>query len=122
MVVDRFNVTVMVFDYDRTIMCVCDVFFFGFGCSYVFQNFWTVLGKDGLLLLNPQHETVQVQRYGALLYLTHELVPFDRQEYSIVYDSLDSCQSNMTVDLNHIQLVETEDNGPLKRFEDWLVF
>ena len=97
---------------------VCDVSFCLVSIArMLLQNCWTVLGKDCLLLLTPDHETVPVLRYGTLLYLSPRLVPDCQEWKDTVYHEFDDYLNNMFVDLNNVHVSADEETDPLKKLE-----
>ena len=97
---------------------VCDVSFCLVSVArMLLQNYWTVLGKDCLLLLTPDHETVPVLRYGTLLYLSPRLVPYCQEWKDTVYHEFDDYMNSMSVDLSNVHVTANEETDPLKKLE-----
>eukprot|EP00435_Cladocopium_sp_Y103_P050723 s1925_g15.t1 len=97
---------------------VCDVSFCLVSVArMLLQNYWSVLGKDCLLVLTPDHETVPVLRYGTLLYLSPRLVPYCQEWKDTVYHEFDDYMNNMSVDLNNVYVTADEETDPLKKLE-----
>ena len=81
---------------------VCDVPFCIVSVArMLLQDFCTVLTKDSMKLLTPQHASVDITRHGTLLYLTPDIVPY-HPDMKKVEEELDQHMSTLDVDMTKV--------------------
>ena len=64
------------------------------------QDFWTVMSKDFMALMTPNHQALPIVRQGALAYLTPTVIPYDR--YSGPKTELEICSLRQEIDLTSL--------------------
>ena len=99
---------------------VCDVPFCLVSVTrMVLQGFWTVLGKDCLMLLTPEGEKISITGHGTLLYLTPSLEPFSNVPPELTAH-FEEHMRELSTELSHVTTEEstvvTQDD-PLEKLE-----
>ena len=86
---------------------VCDVPFCIVSVArMLLQDFCTVLSKDSMKLLTPQHASVDITRHGTLLYLTPEIVPY-HTDMKEVEQELDQYMNTLDIDMSKVPELPT---------------
>ena len=64
---------------------------------FLMQDFWTVVSKEFMALMTPNHQSGPIVRQGKLVYLTPTVIPYDR--YSGTRTELETCSLKQVSDL-----------------------